>query len=345
MERDIKLSNVKGLLIFLVVLGHLISPYQEDYYGLYLFIYTFHMPLFVMMSGYFAKRTSLRKVLNLILLYLIFQPIYRYFIVLIGVADEFRIKYEHPYYQLWYLTSMIAWLLILLAINHTALKRVNKVLLVSVCFLIGGLSRVFAAPFEAFVKDYYQEFNPHFLSYQRTLYFLPYFILGATLSGEHMRKVYESLKAKRIIAATASIGLYIYYSIGNTGNMEKIFKGSSALEKMSGEISLKFINILIVYIIAMLMCYIIMNIITDKKCFLTKWGDRSLPIFIFHMFFARAMEQLIILDDFNNGMVFTVLFIQTIAITIIFSSEIFVKYTYYILNPILLYDKVISSRR
>lgn len=57
-DRDYFFDNARAILIFLVVLGHMIQPYtSESKYilALYLVIYSFHMPTFLFISGYFAK--------------------------------------------------------------------------------------------------------------------------------------------------------------------------------------------------------------------------------------------------------------------------------------------------
>lgn len=81
-QRDIRLDSIKGLLIILVVLGHLIGHNHEDVINerISIFIYTFHMPLFVLLSGYFSRikndRISLRNdILKLAMPLCIFQAI------------------------------------------------------------------------------------------------------------------------------------------------------------------------------------------------------------------------------------------------------------------------------
>jgi fucose 4-O-acetylase-like acetyltransferase len=333
-ERDIKLSNVKGLLIFLVVLGHLLSPYQDKFYGLYLLIYTFHMPLFILLTGYFAKRTTWKKIINLLLIYLIFQPVYRYFIVLIGVSDKFVIRYEHPYYQLWYLSSMITWSVILLVINNTAVRKVNKAVLVGSCFIIAVTSRVFAGHFLAMMLNYNPDFSPHTLGYQRTLSFLPYFFLGASLGSDYMRKLYQSLKASKLITLVLALGLFFFYTFGNTANLEEMFKGISEQPDLTGTIQDKFIIAFASFVIALTMCYVILNAVTSRKCILTKWGDRSLSIFIFHMFFTRAIEEMKFLGNLNQVVLLILLLLLALLIVWLLSTELFIKYTSYLLNPL-----------
>lgn len=57
-ERDYFFDNARAILILLVVFGHMLQPYTSgDKYlsALYLVIYSFHMPTFLFISGYFAK--------------------------------------------------------------------------------------------------------------------------------------------------------------------------------------------------------------------------------------------------------------------------------------------------
>lgn len=54
------MDTCKGLLIFLMVAGHCLALYRGDAVcnALYWFIYSFHMPVFIFISGYFSKNTD-----------------------------------------------------------------------------------------------------------------------------------------------------------------------------------------------------------------------------------------------------------------------------------------------
>ena len=58
-ERIYYWDNLKCLLIFLVVVGHFLIPVYHDsgrsIEAVYFFIYLFHMPAFIFVSGFFAK--------------------------------------------------------------------------------------------------------------------------------------------------------------------------------------------------------------------------------------------------------------------------------------------------
>ena len=79
-ERNYWLDNTKFLLILLVVIGHFISGFKkyESINCLYYFIFLFHMPLFIFITGYFSKniiKKNKSKILNFIVLYVIMQII------------------------------------------------------------------------------------------------------------------------------------------------------------------------------------------------------------------------------------------------------------------------------
>ena len=57
-QREYFFDNAKFILIFLVVFGHFLRSFIEEseiIYSLYKVIYTFHMPAFILISGFFAK--------------------------------------------------------------------------------------------------------------------------------------------------------------------------------------------------------------------------------------------------------------------------------------------------
>ena len=84
-NRNYTFDNIKIILIFLVVFGHLINVvYTEKPFIIqiiWIIIYTFHMPLFVLISGYFSKGYSVSlkadKILTgLVIPYFVFNTIF-----------------------------------------------------------------------------------------------------------------------------------------------------------------------------------------------------------------------------------------------------------------------------
>src|SRR5699024_4080571 len=133
------MSNLKGILIFLVVIGHFIEIYKKEYYELFVFIYEFHMPVFIFISSYFAKRMRKSKIINLILLYLIFQT---FFNVILFLTDDtpFQFTYGEPHFLLWYIVSLGVWYSIVYVISKFYLNARDRRILFIVLFIIDLMS-------------------------------------------------------------------------------------------------------------------------------------------------------------------------------------------------------------
>ena len=77
-QRLYRFDNIKFILIFLVVFGHMLefTPGYTNTHDIYRIIYSFHMPVFIFVSGYFA-RFSPRKILTTYIWpYILLQTLY-----------------------------------------------------------------------------------------------------------------------------------------------------------------------------------------------------------------------------------------------------------------------------
>lgn len=89
-QRDTKWDNIKFILITCVVTGHMIYLFLGDSIlakGIYLWIYSFHIPAFLFLSGMFSKHAvetkNSRRVLDYLTIYLlmkVLQSIANYFV-------------------------------------------------------------------------------------------------------------------------------------------------------------------------------------------------------------------------------------------------------------------------
>lgn len=64
MTRDYRIDTIKGLLIILVIMGHIIIELDNANiinHGVMGLIYIFHMPLFILISGYLTKHPASRS--------------------------------------------------------------------------------------------------------------------------------------------------------------------------------------------------------------------------------------------------------------------------------------------
>ena len=114
--------NARGLLIILVIFGHLLEQRLQvnDVAGAtYIFLYAFHMPAIAFLSGSATRahngpaelgNTALKLLQPLIICQLLFLPLE------MALADEGKNWFRYavtPYWVLWYLLSLAAWRLLL----------------------------------------------------------------------------------------------------------------------------------------------------------------------------------------------------------------------------------------
>ena len=108
--RNFKYDNLKALLIFLVVFGHLLEPLAKTNAMarlIYIFIYIFHMPAFIYIMGKFV-RPNLKRIKKFFLLYFPFQIIYTLFMQYFGFENE-PLTLFTPQWILWFLFASIAY--------------------------------------------------------------------------------------------------------------------------------------------------------------------------------------------------------------------------------------------
>ena len=154
--------NLKFILIFLVLYGHLIEPQiwkDAAVYQQYRWIYAVHMPLFAFLTGVFltdARRCGM-QLGRCLSLYLFFQTA----AVFLGDGKVMPLT---PYWLLWYLLSTACWCAIAWLWYVLCRGKLGWVL------LIWGIAAGCLAGLDPTVDREY--------SLSRTLVFFPYFMAG-----------------------------------------------------------------------------------------------------------------------------------------------------------------------
>lgn len=118
-ERNL-INNMKGILIILVVIGHLIEKTKNVNVLLGAkFIYSFHMTTFILVSGYLAKnpKTNIKNLINVFLLYLSFNTVMQ-----LVFNNKFTLA---PFWTLWYLEALVVYRIFLIPINK--IKESGKI--------------------------------------------------------------------------------------------------------------------------------------------------------------------------------------------------------------------------
>src|SRR5699024_6181724 len=346
LNKDLKISNAKGVLIFLVVFGHLIEIYKKEYYELFVFIYAFHMPLFIFISGYLAKRMRFSKIINMILLYLIFQTLFNWILYMTGDYPNLQFTYGRPHFHLWYIVSLGVWYSIALLINTMKLKAIGKWGVFLLLFIISFISRWYTSDVADIVTEEYSNFTSYTLSYQRTLSFMPFFFAGFFMSKRWLSTLYHSLVnpiASLLIFSTIMFVTFLYTQ--ESFGIESIFRGSFGshryVEDNDGVVVYLF-KISLHYVLAFGLSYVMLNLVSNRANILTKWGDHSLQIFLFHPICVFIIRQTEFMDSWTPSTKLAAFFMVSLWIVILLGSTIFVRLTNFLCNP---YKTVVNILR
>jgi fucose 4-O-acetylase-like acetyltransferase len=169
--RDPFFDNAKFLAIVLVVFGHAIEPVRDNNTAdaLYLFFYMFHMPVFIIVTGYFSRSFTFsggkaRKLIaNLAVPYVIFETAYSVFRWAVG-GKEFEISLLAPFWLTWFLMAAFFWRL-----STPVWQQVRRPISIAILIaLLSGMNNL-----------------PGTLEMNRTLGLLPFFVIGLKLEPKH----------------------------------------------------------------------------------------------------------------------------------------------------------------
>lgn len=175
--RDERIDSVKYWLIVLVILGHALRRKElvdiTECITIWKWIYIFHMPLFIFLSGYFSRKKdnkdffpSLWKILEPLLL---IQGI----IKIAGIIIKGRVSLISlftPWDELWYLQCLVYWRILLQIIPNRLLS--NQKLILSITFCLSMIVGFFPFGF--------------FLELQRAFSLMPFFFLGYYMKEQNL---------------------------------------------------------------------------------------------------------------------------------------------------------------
>ena len=271
MARDNRIDSIKGLLIILVILGHLIialDNYNFINHCVMGLIYIFHMPLFILISGYVTKhpdnqqpRDMWKTVGNIMVTLIIFQFISSLRIYLYH-GDVLSSLKGFPFGILWYLFSLICWRVMLYYTPKALLNRPLLYLIIAIA--VSMLSGVFHLG--------------TFLSVQRTLNFYFFFLLGFYYrQGVFNTPLWHNNKMHiAVLVVMMPLLLWLFPRCGNVMNGADYY-GIAGLPQKA-----------MVLMCSIPMTLLMFNIIPDIKV-LRPIGKDSLFYYLYHMLFLAMV--------------------------------------------------------
>ncbi|HYE11720.1 MAG TPA: CapA family protein [Patescibacteria group bacterium] len=310
-ERSPYWDNIKGFLISLVVVGHFLWDYRGMGFARFLvnFVYLFHMPAFIFVSGYLSKSDnskSIKSIFKLVVTYIIFNTTMMIFsYVLVNTS----IQLITPVYSFWFLISLIIWRLIIRYV-----EKIKDIIIIS----------IIAAIFIGFWSDV-----TNVLAIARTVVFFPFFLIGYKLSPDKInhfinkRKSLDYLKGILLLLFTAYMSSLFIFKYSALSEADFLMQNYDSIADM-------FVRMIMLGIAGLMIMSIIFLTPKNQLRFLSKWGRNSLTIYILHRFFTLIFFKAFPINTFNENYIILAFSASVITLLVLGSDMISSKFNWMI---------------
>lgn len=303
--RNYFLDNYKALLIILVLTGHFIEPcYTNNLFlnALKWMIFSFHMPAFIFISGYFSKKQiSLEKLIQkLVIPYFVFELLY-YLLYVMAIHKDTGLYLNRPKFSLWYLMALFFW-----RILTPYMKKIP-----------GSLFIAFTA---GLLVGFTQLGN--FFSIPRTLFFYPFFLAGYYFREEWFEIVRKHQKA--VCAALLAIVSIFLGTVFLTGTKlsTHIFYGRYSYEDMGMDAAEGVLVRIGCYLISFLALFALCCFIPRKKYFFSVLGVRTMPVYLFHGLIYSTIKSFSFIKNVESPLETLLLMVFCVLLSFALATEL-----------------------
>ncbi len=280
------LTNLKGLLIILVVVGHFgqtvanLLPESIGFigHGLVLFVYLFHMPLFIFVSGYLSKNADKRRgkaFSDLFIPYIVFQLLCGVCLLVLTKSGEALQEPFEPQLGAWYLLSLFGYRLVLPEVRQIkGIVPIGIFLTIFTC-VITGVASEFAL--------------------RKSFGFFVYFMVGYFISEKEFSCVQNKLPkklARVALVIEAMIIVLITWRFDCYTTALAILSRKSDITNFS-EWYFAPILYFVAFILTSVTCFLVLNALSGNNTFFEKQGEDTLPMYLSHLVLFMAVGYLV----------------------------------------------------
>jgi fucose 4-O-acetylase-like acetyltransferase len=328
-------DNLKAVLIFLVVFAHLSRRINGDYpimAGIFFFIYLFHMPAFIFVSGLFCKNAvkkhNYNRACSFLLLYLLVK--FLVYLITLFISDDLpMIKLFADGGVSWYGLAMCLFLLMTMFFQryHPAYMMVFAIVmgcLAGYCEDVGTVG-----------------------TFSRVLVYYPFFLAGFYLKPEKLEKVTGTWYVR--LAGLAVLIAAVWLCISNVTVLEPLtefIKGKGSYESYLSDTLAPYGGLmrLGLYAVSFLLTFGLVAV--TPRCHIpvvSTVGKRTLSVYAFHYplvlyFYTEFVMSDFVLAHWSNHYILAYGVIS-LLIVLVFAAKPFDWLVTKLINPPLLTQK------
>lgn len=270
--RDYSFDNIRAVLITCVVFAHLLEIRSPFSFGgdLYRVIYSFHMPVFLFICGWFARFDKTKLLLGLFLPYLMLQTAYIFFQRWL-YGTNITLQFTTPYWLLWFLLALVFYNLLQPLYDVGTPKRR---LIVWIFVLILSL----AAGYDSTIG--------YSMTLSRLLVFQPWFLLGFYARRTEIKSL--SVGGKLLVTLALAVCVVILCRSSISNNM---LYGSYSYAIPQYHAGIRIFLALIAFLWILVFYSVVRPFVNVRIPLVTTLGQNTLPIFLLHGFIVRFIRH------------------------------------------------------
>lgn len=304
-------DNLKFFLVTCVVIGHFADRFTDVsniYDSIFLFIYSFHIPLFIFISGLMFKNKNITsKAIFFISIGFAYKIVSAVVERLLGtVKVEFFLLWDGG--LSWFMFALAAYMVILKIIEKQNKEYILVFSIVLACFV----------GYDPGIGD--------FLYLSRIIIFFPFFLSGVLLQNFDIVSFKDKNSKYKILAGLIVLvwlGLCIY-EVDRVYGLRYLFTGRNPFFPQI--MSYAPLARLVSYIISFGMCFAFIMLIPNQRMFLiTDMGKNSINVYFWHMHIYYILNKAFNISNvFNYGVSGKLAFLlMAVLLSIVLSHNVF----------------------
>jgi fucose 4-O-acetylase-like acetyltransferase len=273
--RDPWFDNAKMALVLLVVVGHSWTLLPRDGFDgwLYDFLYAWHIPAFVFVTGYLSRSFTYtpqrlwQLVRTVVVPYVLFECVLALFRIYVG-GEKLEELFKDPHWPMWYLSALFCWRL--LTPVFTRLPAVAAIVVAVATSLVAGL------------------YAGDTLDMARVLGLLPFFVLGLAATKERLELLRRPWARRAAVLVFLAIAVAAIWT--DTWARTEWLYYRSRYGELDVSDERAFVTRAVLLVVGTLGALAFMALVPRIGGWFTRMGAATLVVYLFHGFFIKGAE-------------------------------------------------------
>jgi fucose 4-O-acetylase-like acetyltransferase len=250
-------------------------------------IFSFHIPLFAFVSGYFSRTFIIedgkfKHLFDLMFQYSLFQGLYLIADSIWFQTPNVNYSFFEPYWMLWFLFSLFFWRVLLLIFEKS-----NHVLVWAV---ISGI-----------VVGFWSG-DGTWMSLSRTLIYFPFFVIGYRFNPVWISKIVNT--KMKLISMAFLVTLFVIYHFLPFELEFEWFLGNATFAQLNRTPFEGMMIRMIFYVVQFISSFCVVILVSSRTYIFAEWGQRTIYVYLLHGLVLMTLNNFNVLDHISIPIVF-----------------------------------------